>query len=106
MKIFEITKEHLELMKNAYVRWEDCETGAPAIDCKRPYGNSYVELDVARILGWDVSDGLTQEQADKAYDLHRGTETALQICMSIQKFETGVFMSIDKPCYRIWEKAK
>ena len=35
-KKFEVKLEHLKLLKRAYVRWEDCEFGAPSIDCKRP----------------------------------------------------------------------
>jgi hypothetical protein len=32
---FLLTTDHLILLGRAYVRWEDCETGAPAIDPKR-----------------------------------------------------------------------
>jgi len=32
--------------------WYGCETGAPGLDCKRPYGNSDVEGDVCEILCW------------------------------------------------------
>lgn len=90
---FEIKKEHLQLLKEVYVRWWDCEHGAPAIDCKRPYGNSLVELDIAEILGWDIDEeeGLTAEQELLASNLHEETETALQIILSTQKFETGVY---------------
>lgn len=68
-----ITKDHVKLAKRMYVRWEDCEYGAPSIDCKRPYGNSDVEGDVAEILGWpvDEDDGLTAEQSKEAARLHR-----------------------------------
>ena len=43
---FTVTEEHLKLLRRAYVDWEDCEFGAPAIDCKRPYGNSDVIADI------------------------------------------------------------
>ena len=72
----EIKPEHLKLLAKANWRYEDCEYGAPAIDCKRPYGNSSVESDIAEILGWKLfenKDGETQlsrEQSDKASDLH------------------------------------
>ena len=46
-----ILKEHLKLLENAYWRYEDCEFGAPAMDCKRPYGNSDVVSDIVEILG-------------------------------------------------------
>lgn len=56
-----------------YVGWDDCEYGAPAIDCKRPYGNSSVEEDIAEILGWEVDEefGLRDSQREKAEAIHR-----------------------------------
>lgn len=65
---FEVKNEHLELMKRAFVGWEHCGYGAPSIDCKRPYGNSDVEGDIAEIFGWeyDEEEGLTEEQSTKA----------------------------------------
>jgi len=67
----EITNDHLKLLEKAYWKYEDCEYGAPAIDCKRPYGNSDVEEDIAEILGWrEGSNGLSEKQTDKAHDLH------------------------------------
>ena len=47
---FELKPEHIKLLKAAEWRWEDCEFGAPAIDCKRPYGNSSVYADMLEIL--------------------------------------------------------
>ena len=89
---FEIKKEHLQLLNKAYVSWFDGEFGAPSIDPKRPYGNSYVEGDIAEILGWEIiNDELSDEQCREASKLHDETKTALQICLSQLKFETGVF---------------
>lgn len=50
---FVLRKEHIKLLSNTYVSWNDCEFGAPAIDCKRPYGNSgdLVFHDMIRIIG-------------------------------------------------------
>jgi len=39
---FELKQVHLDLFKEMYVDWDDCEFGAPAINPKRPYGNSDV----------------------------------------------------------------
>lgn len=91
---FTITEDHLKLLRSAYVRWEDCEYGAPAIDCKRPYGNSSVELDIAEILGWDIDeddDGMTQDQRDAARQIHLETEAVLQIILSSGIMEAGVY---------------
>jgi hypothetical protein len=48
--MIEPTADHITLIRNAYWRWEDCEHGAPAIDCKRPFGNSDVAGDLAELL--------------------------------------------------------
>ena len=101
MKRFTLTGEHVKLLRRAYVRWEDCETGAPAIDCKRPYGNSWVEMDVAEILGWDVpldqfeDRYLTREQDERATELHRETVTALQVILATGCFEPGDYEASD-----------
>src|SRR6266568_5645220 len=40
---FTVTEDHLKLLRHAYLYWEYGEGyGAPAIDPKRPYGNSDV----------------------------------------------------------------
>lgn len=72
-----ITEEHLKLLSKAYWKYDECEYGAPAIDCKRPYGNSSVEEDIADILGWKLFENkygeteMSREQSDKASQLHR-----------------------------------
>lgn len=78
---FELKREHVLLLQNAYVSWNDCETGAPTIDPKRPYGNSYVEGDVAKILGieGEGEDGeLTWAQEEVCREWHGETLDALQ----------------------------
>lgn len=50
-KLFELKEEHLKLLRNVCVYWDDCEFGAPAVDCKKPYGSSNVYKDMAKILG-------------------------------------------------------
>jgi len=81
---FEVTEEHIKLLQNAYVSWNDCETGAPGMDCKRPYGNSYVSRDIAEILGWWDKDKETEGEEwdlieDRAYSLHNEMEKVVQI---------------------------
>lgn len=80
---FILTEDHLKLLQRAIIGWEDCEYGAPSIDCKRPYGNSSVAIDICEILGWDFDDedGPTDEQRDAADNIHRETQTALQIVL-------------------------
>lgn len=103
VELFEVTAEHIALLRRANVGWEHCEYGAPAIDCKRPYGNGDVEGDVAEILGWTVSadDGLTAEQSIRAAKLHAETEHALAIFLSWGAMEEGTYRKVD---WRTWTR--
>lgn len=105
METFELKQEHLDLLKRAWVSWEDCEYGAPAINCKRPYGNSDVEEDIAEILGWTLRDDeLTSSQREEAATLHKETQTALQVILSTQSFELGVYENYEKYDDTAWRK--
>lgn len=55
---FTVTEDHLKLLRHAYdIYWDPGEGyGAPAINPKKPYGNSAVPQDVANILGAPDSD--------------------------------------------------
>ena len=107
IEIFEIKEEHLKLLRQAHVSWNDCEFGAPSIDCKRPYGNSYVEDDIAKIFGWKMDDGeLSDEQFQSAYKIHRELETVLQICLSLGKFEAGIYIKGDEYKTLSWKEFK
>lgn len=81
--IFEVKKEHLILLQNAYISWDSCEFGAPGIDPKRPYGNSYVLGDIAELL--NISFNEDEEFNDKDYSymnsLHKEIEIVLQIVL-------------------------
>lgn len=94
---FILTEQHLALLRHAYVRWEDCEYGAPAIDCKRPYGNSSVVADIAEILGVpldpDADDyGLTVETRERLERLHRETGIALEILLTANRAPVGRYV--------------
>ena len=97
----------MKLLRRANLRWEDNEFGAPAIDCKRPYGNSYVEGDVLEILGVEPAhshrDG-TEEYSDEqevyARKLHEETLMALQIILATAKIETGIYEADDTGNWR------
>lgn len=54
---FTVTEDHLKLFTELTFRYEDgIEFGAPAVDPKRPYGNSSVFMDMREILGEDYED--------------------------------------------------
>lgn len=84
-KIFEVTEDHLKLLKHSHIIWRASEYGAPAIDPKRPYGNTSVESDIAEILEWGKYDN---ERAEK---IHRQLETVLQIVLVTQTFQPGLY---------------
>jgi hypothetical protein len=91
---FTLTEEHIKLLRRAYIGWESCEFGAPAIDCKRPYGNSDVYGDIAEILGVEFDadsedEPFTDEQRDRFRSLHQETRTALQVILATGSFDPG-----------------
>jgi hypothetical protein len=129
MRKFEIKKEHLKLLQKAIVEWDDCEFGAPAINPKRPYGNSGVIQDIIEILGvTELKHGIYEFtlfdkkyllKGDDKYNLdlenenelvqqlnflHQSVEIALPICLNLQKFEIGIYRQ--KEDYNTWDWVK
>lgn len=97
-KLFELKDEHIKLLRNMYVSWDDCEFGAPSIDCKRPYGNSDVYKDISKILEikgaiFDEKEVFSPEQIDLMNKLHTETKTALQIILKIGEFRSGEYIA-------------
>jgi len=97
---FEITTNHLTLLMNmcVYFNHHDYD-GAPAVDGKRPYGNSGdVCYEVYRVLNdedWDWGEygdnEMPEDLHEELYKIHEETATALQICLVMQEFKTGIF---------------
>jgi hypothetical protein len=98
-KYFEVKPEHIKLLSKMWVSWESGEFGAPAIDCKRPYGNSYVIGDIAEILGLqpqtDEYGEVTFSEAQEEFmnEIHKETQTALQVCLTTLSFVPGLYKS-------------
>ncbi len=90
---FEVTDAHIKLMRRACVSWNDCEAGAPGIDCKRPYGNSAVAQDMLEILGEQHLVNEDGEIDDATHErmmaLHQQTETVLQIVLRTGELKPG-----------------
>lgn len=101
-KRFTVTEEHIKLLRRACIIWWPQfrsvagDIGAPAIDCKRPYGNSCVEADVHEILtgvsccSVDLSE-LPPDTLKHYQQLHLDTETALQIVLATGSFTPGIY---------------
>ena len=99
MKHFILTDDHILLLQRAYIGWEDCEYGAPAIDCKSPYGNSAVELDMAEILGIEIIRDqygeLSETQVELFREMHKETKIELQIILRTKSFLPGKYIADD-----------
>lgn len=125
-EFFEVKEEHIKLLKEMNVHWDDCEFGAPCIDPKRPYGNSDGVDDVARVIGYlktentvdfdkeeasqydDVDEYLddcdwNDESYDYLMDLHKDMRVVLQIVLSSLSFSKGKYKLKEKYGYE-WEK--
>ena len=106
---FILTEDHVKLLRRANVRWWECETGAPAICPKRPYGNGAVAADIAEILGmeWkrdEYDDYMPQEVRERLLNLHAETETALQVVLAAGSFTPGLYVS--RKYHRDWKLAE
>jgi hypothetical protein len=88
---FRLTADHIKLLRNMCVGWRNCETGAPEIDPKRPYGNSDVAADIHELLTGAHVEELTEEEQEKYLALHRETERALQVFLNNAKILPGVY---------------
>jgi hypothetical protein len=93
---FTITEEHLKLARRMCVGWDGGEFGAPAIDCKRPYGNSDAYGDIAEILGMTAPDReedeeWRDEEMKRMDAIHKEMATVLQIGLRTGKFDVGTY---------------
>src|SRR5688572_12398667 len=109
MKTFTITEDHLKLLRRFNVTWDDCETGAPVIDQKRPYGNSNVANDIHQILTGErigslnsARGELSEAERERYLSLHREMETVLQIVLATGRFGVGLYQQEKKYDYRSW----
>lgn len=99
---FTVTHEHLRLLRNAHVFWDEAEFGAPSIDPKRPYGNSNVYRDIAEIL--DVPESEWEHEGQywsldnewRFLRLHVETAIALQIALATGEFRAGHYVRYDQ----------
>lgn len=109
---FTVTEHHLKLAKNFYISWNDCESGSPTIDPKRPYGDSDLVDSMAEVLGieknkdnFDDEDEefWTDEFYDKMQDLHKQMLVVVQIIFCTGRFEVGKYKKEDEFSSK-WER--
>jgi hypothetical protein len=89
---FEITDDHMALLREMNWRWEDeMEFGGPAVDAKRPFGNSSrIYSDMADALGWEY-DADDRELEATLDALYRETLQVLVVGISAGTFAPGVY---------------
>jgi hypothetical protein len=92
---FELTENHIKLLNRMSVYFEkDAYDGAPAIDIKRPYGNSSVAYDIYEILNgkpFDSDEDMPDEICEALIEIHKQTATALQVVLDTMAFTPGVY---------------
>lgn len=113
MKTFNLTKDHITLMRGLCFCWGDCEYGGPAVDCKRPFGNSgrtQIIRDMAQVMGLpdsaiydERSEELIEAEADRLENLYRQMPTAIECVFRTQSFEPGLFVA--EPYTSEWRRA-
>jgi hypothetical protein len=99
---FTVTEDHLKLLRHLCdggLYWEPGEGyGAPYFGPKKPYGNSDVPGDVARIVGapdtdWESNEwgdrGLRAEAEDRYLRLHVEAGISLKIALATGEFRPG-----------------
>lgn len=93
---FELTENHIKLLNRMCVYFDkDAYDGAPAIDIKRPYGNSSVAYDIYEILNgkpFDSDEDMPDEMCEALIGIHEQTATALQIVLDTMGFMPGLYV--------------
>lgn len=103
---FEVTSDHIKLLKRMNFRNELLlDMNLPALDAKRPFGNSDVVADVLEIIGavpegenfYDWLDSLNSEEFDavrkRVFKLIDQLPTVLTILAQNLSITTGVYVS-------------
>lgn len=105
MTEFTLTETHLTLIRHLYVA-EDRNFGGPAIEAKRPFGDSDVERSVCKILGWSGDPWEDDGIRGKVAEVLKGLTTALQIVLlfaGIGPVQLGTYRLADQYRRRSWE---
>jgi len=97
-KEFEVTEDHMKLLPHLWFEYDSCtEFGAPAVDPKRPYGNSDVYDDIAEHIGIVAEkdsygdNKFTNNQMWHMLRVHKEMTTVLNIMVRNGGVEAGVY---------------
>lgn len=96
---FVITHDHIKLLQNMYFSYDEGgEFGAPAVNSKRPYGNSNVYDDIGEIIeelpelvdcyGDEV---YSDDQTARFLKIHKEMTTVLNIIAATCMVESGEY---------------
>lgn len=93
-----VEEDHIKLLTNMRVTWNDSCFGSPTVNPKRPYGSTTVIEDMAKILniGKVDEDGeiqLSDEQEKALLKFHKDTETVLEILLHNLSIKPGVYVN-------------
>lgn len=98
---FNLTEQHINLLRSARISWTVIEFGAPGIDPKRPYGNSDVIKDICEILGISLPEDengepfVSEETYSHCMRLHTDLAAALEIVLQTRSFAPGTYVHND-----------
>lgn len=89
MKTFKITQDHIKLLQNTHVLYDDNML-------HQPYGGTDIIEDMIGILGlpkpdYDKGECIQGSEINALIDLHKETATALQIILYRTSFEIGEY---------------
>jgi hypothetical protein len=102
--IFIVTEQHIKLLHHLRIVWyrvDDLAYGVPGANNVRPYGNSDVYKDIARILGISPEEKTSADDAEAFYSavqlqrmqhLHEEMGLALQIFLHTGTMQPGVYI--------------
>lgn len=104
---FRLTEHHITLLQAMYCSFDDGGyEGAPAINLKRPYGNSDVYGDINDLIfkvEFDGDSDMPDDLFEACATLHKETGKALQVCLSTLSFKPGLYGRPEEFCTRAWE---
>lgn len=105
---FTVINQHVTLVKNLNITFNDYIGGAPGADPKRPYRSTSVEHDMFEILAIppryidEFNDPIYYpEDYDYVRLLHRELDKVLQIFIDTGEIKTGVFEKVGNKWKRV-----